>query len=269
MSSKIVFKINGNKDLSQISAPNVIAQLDNLKRNINQGVQYLAKKKSTVGRKEDDEKKETETNVKYWFRNLTEHMIQKINEEKEEGYIIYLEKYLALFYELINTNKGYSMGDSNNSARFLREIEDLSEKIISNNKYGTLVPLNYITEYNTDNLEDLGMRIEDYTYDRVDRILKGKLYQPNQEPADFERRDFNSNNIRKIGKYKFFFDVNKCYMLGKEIIEDTRFENEKEESKVESNPKKVESNPGMYKERVAAAKAKAMALPEAKAVTLP
>ena len=50
MSSKIVFKINGNKDLSQISAPNVIAQLDNLKRNINQGVQYLAKKKSTVGR---------------------------------------------------------------------------------------------------------------------------------------------------------------------------------------------------------------------------
>ncbi len=45
MSSKIVFKINGNKDLSEISLVNVQKQLDNLIENINQGILSLKKKK--------------------------------------------------------------------------------------------------------------------------------------------------------------------------------------------------------------------------------
>ena len=44
MSSKIVFKINGNKDLSEISSVNVIRQIDNLIENINQGILSLNKK---------------------------------------------------------------------------------------------------------------------------------------------------------------------------------------------------------------------------------
>ena len=46
MSSKIVFKINGNKDLSEISLVNVQKQLDNLIENINQGILSLKKKKN-------------------------------------------------------------------------------------------------------------------------------------------------------------------------------------------------------------------------------
>ena len=45
MSSKIVFKINGNKDLSEISLVNVQKQLDNLIENINKGILSLKKKK--------------------------------------------------------------------------------------------------------------------------------------------------------------------------------------------------------------------------------
>ena len=74
MSSKIVFKINSEKEIGEFSSNNVKRQLANLKQNINEGVITLTKKKSTVGKKEDDNKKETERQVKFRFRNLTEHI---------------------------------------------------------------------------------------------------------------------------------------------------------------------------------------------------
>ena len=258
MSSKIVFKINGNKDLSEISLVNVQKQLDNLIENINQGILSLKKKKSTVKDKNDTDGEELEDEVKFQFRNLTEHMLQKIIEERESGYIVYLEAYLKLFYELINTNKGYSMGDPDAGQSFIRKINSLTVKIDEtiggSSVFGNIIPLEYLI--NKNNIENLGKVIENYTYNRLKKVLTGTIITEGNNSARKQEtlRNINHDNIRVIGRNKFLYHDGEYYMLKKEEldkVEGVYFKNEKDENKFEDVNKKkadIKDNEGGVEE---------------------
>ena len=143
-------------------------------------------------------------------------MLQKITEESETGYIVHLEQYLKLFYKLINTNKGYSMGDENTAQSFIKEIGNLVNKIDQSiggdvGTFGNIIPLEYLME--NSNVENLGKIIEKYTYDRVDAVIDGTIIDKSSPGSPIKLTDINHDNIRVIGKYKYLYHNNKCYML--------------------------------------------------------